>query len=362
MAIVHFRCPDQRATVNRVVNILEERRVYSGNACSRWRKILHAPPPAASGLAKVTPLPSDAVAAMQGGGHQPATRPGSPGPSSASVSSSKPEGADAPLPGAAGLPERPPAGPRVDAATLREVLEDAAFRQRVTVAVAGRVRYLNSDTVKGSEDVGRLLAMPRLQRQAEATDALRACAVLQRLRFCAEETSDANHCLAARLRKESAKAADLSGRAAAELKEVESLIARMEAARYMATGAAVEGASATGTVVAVDKSAVDGSSDAVDDMLPLEADTADAEWLQDALSPSSLGGGGAMRMLSGVSASDTDLLGNPDEDEDAAADEEAAAKRAAKREREDEAPEMVYNPIAREYQPRAELHGEDWRD
>ena len=77
-------------------------------------------------------------------------------------------------------------------------------------------------------------------------------------------------------------------------------------------------------------------------------------------------GSGSLKSASGAAPPDMDLLGAADEEDEEAEEEArrqlASEQRAKKRGREDEG-KMVYNPIAREYQPVSVLDsGEDWRD
>lgn len=392
ISIVHWRCPENRGRVNRVINIVEERRIYSGNACTRWRNTLHSAPSSTRHLASPLELPAAAVAAMdgrsapvpamagasaRGGGDGSSSPVGEPG------ATAKPEAA----PGMAGIMSRPPAAPRTEAASLSEALEDAAFRQRVTTAVASRVRHLNSELLSGGPDLPRLQSLPRAQREAEATDALRACSVLARLQFCAEESLDANQCLVRKLRAEAAQADKDAKAAVGKLGEVEDLIRRLEAAQYLADapvegvgGAASPGPGAvlslqcaTPTAAGARAAAGAGMMGGVSLVGPMGAGSSldmvgglDESFTPRLLHRGGSAGSGSLQSAMGAAPSDMDLLGAVD-DEDEEEEEEARRRRASeqrakKRGREEEG-KMVYNPIAREYQPVSVLDsGEDWRD
>lgn len=391
MSIVHWRCPENRGRVNRVINIVEERRIYSGNACTRWRNTLHSAPSSTRHLASPLELPPAAVAAMEGRS-APVPATASEGATSADDGSSSPAGGagsaskPAAAPGMAGIMDRPPAAPRTAAASLSEALEDAAFRQRVTTAVASRVRHLSSELLSGGPDLPRLQTLPRAQREAEATDALRACSVLSRLRFCAEESLDANTCLVRKLRAEAAQADKDAKAAVGKLGEVEDLIRRLEAAQHLAD-AAVPGAGggpspgpgavlslqgATPSAAGAGAGAVAGLTGGLSLVGSMGAGSSldmvgglDESFTPRLLHRGGSAGAGNLQSSMGVAPSDMDLLGAADdeeEEEEEARRQLASEQRARKRGREDEG-KMVYNPIAREYQPVSVLDsGEDWRD
>ncbi|KAA0154408.1 hypothetical protein FNF27_00052 [Cafeteria roenbergensis] len=349
MCVVHWRCPENRGRVNRVINIVEERRIYSGNACTRWRNTLHSAPSSTRHLASPLELPAAAAAAMEG---------------------------------------RSAAGPAAaEAASLSEALEDAAFRQRVTTAVASRVRHLSSELLSGGPDLPRLQTLPRAQREAEATDALRACSVLARLRFCAEESLDANTCLVSKLRAEAAQADRDAKAAVGRLGEVEDLIRRLEAAQYLAEatvpgagggpspgpGAVLSLQGATPTAAGAAAGVASGLTGGVSMVGSVGAASSldmvgglDESFTPRLLHRGGSTGSGSLKSASGAAPSDMDLLGAADEEDEEAEEEArrqlASEQRAKKRGREDEG-KMVYNPIAREYQPVSVLDsGEDWRD
>lgn len=392
MCVVHWRCPENRGRVNRVINIVEERRIYSGNACTRWRNTLHSAPSSTRHLASPLELPPAAAAAMEGrsaaGPAAAGERVASAGDGSrSSAGAAGPDSKPAAAPGMAGVMDRPPAAPRTEAASLSEALEDAAFRQRVTTAVASRVRHLSSELLSGGPDLPRLQTLPRAQREAEATDALRACSVLARLRFCAEESLDANTCLVSKLRAEAAQADRDAKAAVGRLGEVEDLIRRLEAAQYLA-GATVPGAGggpspgpgavlslqgATPTAAGAAAGVASGLTGGVSMVGSVGAASSldMVSGLDESFTPRLLHrggstGSGSLKSASGAAPSDMDLLGAADEEDEEAEEEArrqlASEQRAKKRGREDEG-KMVYNPIAREYQPVSVLDsGEDWRD
>lgn len=426
MAIIHWRTPADRPRVNRVINIFQERSIFSANACSRWRKILHTAPPSTATVRDPIPLPEEALAALAG---RPTASTGGTSSSAGTSSSSAGDG----VPGRAGLPERPPSEARLAAASLSEAVLDAVFRQQVTTAVASRVKHLDSNIIGGTVDLARLQTLPRAQRASEVTNARRACAVLARLEYCAAENNDSNASLARKLRREAESAASAASMAKDQLAEVEQAIRCLEAARHLASAqlpslptlsssstadalsgivmttatapatppgsppspsraaaaagdegelapmdeyvgeesAARSSLTAPAPILAEGLEVVTGT--AVDDYTPrllhrmssrVSSGQSSTSPARHAAAAAGSQGKSAMSLLDSLDDEDTGTGRKRQRDVgDAPAAGEAKAAGSAELDVESLMAGMVYNPIAREYQPRAELDGtEDWRD
>jgi hypothetical protein len=331
LIVAHWRAPDVLPKINRVINILEERQTYSANACARWRRLLHSPPADTNYLATPKPLGAKEEAAS------------APKDDSSALDDM-------------GLPKHPDAAARVAVSTLKEILTDVDFRNRVTTAVAKRVQHVRSDFIDGSLDLGGLARIPPAQRRAEVTAALRACAILSRLVFCAEETREVNRAVKGRLDTEVRSCTETVESLESELSKAKEALERLDALEYLA------GTTSGGTVVSV--AAADGGSSSTPSAFAtamaagvdaIEDDEDEGFQFGGALTSASSGSAGE-----GEGGSEFNLL---DEDEPAAT-EGTAESRPSKRARDaDEMGGMVYNPIAREYQPANELSmNEDWRD